>query len=310
MSLGRAFAATAFLVAAPWCLPGCTGEPYREIDLDHPPPKALASRPGTAPDTAVLRVAVAAMLSPSDTYTSYSRLFERLGQRLGIRVEFIQRRTYGEVNELLLGGGLDVALVCTGGYLGLRSTAPSQFDVLAVPVRAGKSTYESLIIVPASSAARRLTDLEGGRFAFTDELSLSGYTYAAKALRDLGKEPRRFFGSTVLTRSHDRSVSAVAQRLVDGAAVDSLVFEDLVRRDPQIAAATRVIHRSPPFGIMPVVASNRLSPALRDRIRTALLTLDRDEEAAVALKELRVDRFVVPPPGLYDSAAALAEGRP
>lgn len=256
-----------------------------------------------------LRVSVAAMLSPSDTYTSYSRLFERVGQRLGMSVELVQRRTYAEVNELLLNGRLDAALVCTGGYLELRSRAPSQIEVLAVPVRDGKSTYESLIIVPSSSAAHQLHDLAGRKFAFTDDLSFSGYSYAAKLLRDMGEDPRRFFGSTSFTHSHDRSIRAVAQRLVDGAAVDSLIYDDLVRRDPALATTTRIVHRSPPFGTMPVVASTRLSLETRERIRQVLLALDRDSDTAAALQIVHIDRFVIPPAGLYDAAAMVVEAR-
>jgi phosphonate transport system substrate-binding protein len=302
------FAAALALAMA---LAGCSSG-YREVDLDkvasapRPAPPSFPSPP--RPDVR-LRVSVAAMLTPSDTYTSYSSLFERLGARLGVGIEFIQRRTYGEVNDLLLNGGLDLALVCTGGYLELRSRAPSEIEVIAVPERDGKTTYESLVIVPARSKAHTLADLEGGRFAFTDELSLTGYSYAGKLLREMGEDPARFFGSTVLTRSHDRSVSAVAQRLVDGAAVDSLIYDDLVRRDPAISSAVRIIHRSPPFGIMPVVASTRVSPQLRARIREALVGLDGDPEAATALRVLRVDRFVVPRPRLYDVAASVVEAR-
>lgn len=289
-------------------LASCTSE-YREVDLDKMPAAPRAPPPASRRPETTLRVSVAAMLTPSDTYTSYSSLFERLGARLGVGIEFIQRRTYGEVNDLLLNGGLDLALVCTGGYLELRSRAPSKIEVLAVPERDGRTTYESLVIVPARSSAHDLAGLAGGRFAFTDELSLTGYSYAGKLLREMGVDPARFFGSTVLTRSHDRSVSAVAQRLVDGAAVDSLVYDDLVRRDPAISSAVRIIHRSPPFGIMPVVASTRLSPGVRARIRAALVGLDGDPEAATALRVLRVDRFVLPRPGLYDAAASVVEAR-
>jgi phosphonate transport system substrate-binding protein len=284
----------------------CTSKPYREVDLDA---EVARSAPLVATEARIpakdLRFSVAAMLSPRDTYTSYSSLFERMGQRLGIGVAFVQRRTYAEVNELLLSGGLDAALVCTGGYLELRARAPQQIEVLAVPVRDGKSTYQSLILVPASSGARSLGDLAGRRFAFTDELSFSGYAYAARLLRDMGEQPSHFFASAVFTHSHDRSINAVAQQLVDGAAVDSLVYEDLVRRDPALSETTRVIHRSPPFGTTPVVASVRLPPEERARIREVLLSLHHDPEAAAALKVLHIDRFEVPPPGHYDTAAAV-----
>ncbi len=270
-----------------------------------PATAARAREPQARQNT--LRVSVAAIASPRDTYTSYSRLFERLGQRLGMGIEFVQRRTYAEVNELLLGGRVDVALVCTGGYIELRSHGPNEIDVLAVPVRDGKATYHSLIIVPASSGATQMKDLAGRKFAFTDELSFSGYLYPARLLRDMGQDARRFFGATSFTRSHDRSVNAVAQRLVDGAAVDSLIYEDLLRRDPSLARTTRIIHRSPAYGTMPVVASTRLSPELRARIQQVLVGLDGDSDAAPALQVVHIDKFIVPPPDLYGTAIAVVE---
>lgn len=289
-------------------LAGCDGASYRVVEIDVDPATAARARePQSRQNT--LRVSVAAIVSPRDTYTSYSRLFERLGQRLGMGIEFVQRRTYAEVNELLLDGRVDVALVCTGGYLELRAHAPNDIEVLAVPVRDGKATYHSLIIVPASSGAMQMKDLAGRKFAFTDELSFSGYLYPAKLLREAGQDPKRFFNGTSFTRSHDRSVNAVAQRLVDGAAVDSLIYEDLVRRDPALAKTTRIIHRSPPYGTMPVVASTRLPAELRGRIREALLGLDRDTDAAAALQIVHLDRFIVPPPDLYGSAQAVVEAR-
>jgi phosphonate transport system substrate-binding protein len=297
----------ALVAMTSWAMLACDGNRYREVNLDAKaaaPPLRASQTSGKA-----LRVSVAAMLSPRDTYSSYSRLFERLGQRLGMEVELVQRRTYAEVNELLLAGRLDAALLCTGGYLELRERAPSQIEVAAVPLRDGKATYESLIIVPASSGAKALRDLAGRKFAFTDELSFSGYSYAAKLLRDMGEEPRHFFASITFTRSHDRSVNAVAQRLMDGAAVDSLIYEDLVRRDPGLGSATRVIHRSPPFGTMPVVVSTRLPVETRGRIREVLLGLDRDPETAETLRVLHIDRFVAPSSRLYDTAAAVVEAR-
>jgi phosphonate transport system substrate-binding protein len=297
----------ALAAAASWALFACDGSPYREVNLDA---KAEARPARAAPVPGkTLRVSVAAMLSPRDTYTSYSRLFERVGQRLGVEVEFVQRRTYAEVNELLLAGRVDVAFLCTGGYLELRDRAPSKIEVAAVPLRDGKATYQSLIIVPASSGAKALGDLAGRKFAFTDELSFSGYAYAAKLLRDIGEEPRHFFGTVTFTRSHDRSVNAVAQHLMDGAAVDSLIYEDMVRRDPGLASATRIVHRSTPFGTMPVVVSTRLPPETRARIRAVLLGLDRDPETAETLHVLHIDRFALPPPGLYDTAAVVVEAR-
>lgn len=282
----------------------CVDTPFQEVRVDLKAQGAGApTAAATAPEGPVLRFSVAAMQSPADTFSDYSRFFGRMGTLLDSQVRFVQRRTYGEVNDLLLSGQLDAALVCTGGYLELEARAPGAVEVIAVPVIDGQSTYRSLVIVPAASQARTFEDLAGTRFAFTDELSLSGHLYVARLLSDRGQAPRRFFGSTIFTRSHDRSVDAVTKGLVDGAAVDSLVFESLAARDPGLRAKVRVVHRSPPYGVMPVVASAAMPAEARARLRAVLLDLHQDPAAANALHAVHIQRFVLPTPGLYEDAA-------
>lgn len=288
---------------------GCSSSPYPEIPVDLASSRAV---PTTAqrPRAGVLRFSVAAMQSPQDTHAAYSRLFEALEPRLGIAIELVQRRTYQEVNDLLATGQLDAALVCTGGYMDLERRSPGAVEVVAVPVVHGRSTYHSYVVVPASSPAGGLGDLRGKRFAFTDELSLSGYGYPTQLLRKIGADPAAFFGSVTFTHSHDRSIDAVAKGLVDGAAVDSMIYEAVVRSSPGIRAATRVIHRSPPYGVAPVVVSARVPPERRAAIRAALLRLHEDPETRAALERVGFDRFATPEPELYAAAAALLGVRP
>jgi phosphonate transport system substrate-binding protein len=287
---------------------GCDATPFRVVDVDiAPAANGASSREARGPKR-TLRFSVAAIESPRDTFAAYSRLFERLGNRLGMEIEFVQRRTYREVNDLLASGRLDAALVCTGGYMDLRRRAPGAAELLAVPVVGGETTYESLVIVPAASAVTQVAELEGKRFAFTDELSFTGRAYVHRFLADLGKDPERFFGTVTYTHAHDRSIAAVARRLVDGASVHSRVFANMLARDPQLARRVRVIHRSPRFGSEPVVVSTRLDPEERQRLRRVLIDLSRDPEGAAALAILGMEGFAEPAPGLYDSAALVVDG--
>lgn len=288
---------------------GCPSSPYPEVVVDLASSRAeptIAQKPRAG----VLRFSVAAMQSPQGTFAAYSRLFERLEPKLEVEIELVQRRTYQEVNELLANGQLDAALVCTGGYVDLERRSPGAVEVAAVPVVHGRTTYQSYIIVPAASSARDLSDLTGKRFAFTDDLSLSGFGYPTHLLRTIGADSSGFFGSVTFTHSHDRSIDAVAKAVVDGAAVDSLVYEALVRSSPEIGAATRVIHRSPPYGVAPVVVSTRIDPRRRAAIRDALLQLHQDPEARAALRLVGFDRFSPPEPGQYAGAATLLGTRP
>ena len=283
----------------------CDRNPYRTVVIDTRGAGASSPIPEDERKAPALRFSVASIESPRDTYSAYTRLFDRMGQMLQIPIEFEQRRTYREVNDLLISGGLDAALLCTGGYLDLERRAPGTVEVVAVPVVFGEGSYRSLVIVPASSGARDLEDLEGKRFAFTDELSFSGRLWAERLLRDRGHDPERFFGSVAYTRSHDRSIHAVASGLVDGAAVHGGILAQMEERDPSLERRVRIIHRSSPSGAMPIVASKRLSPAIRARLREVLLGLHRDAEGGASLRLLRFDRFAEPDPRLYADAARI-----
>ncbi len=305
MSASGASRLVAVLAAAG--LAACDRSPFRTVTIDTRPggPGAVSSsEPRPSP---VLRFSVASIESPRDTYSAYTRLFDRMGQMLRIPIAFEQRRTYREVNDLLISGDLDVALLCTGGYLDLEKRAHGAFEVVAVPVLGGEASYESLVIVPGSSGARDVRDLQGKRFAYTDELSFSGRLYTLHLLRTLGADPYRFFGSVAYTGSHDRSVLAVANGLVDGAAVHGAVLARMEERDPSLERRIRIVHRSPHLGGMPIVASTRVAADVRTRLREVLLALDRDPEAAATLRLLRFERFAVASPRLYAEAAEFLE---
>lgn len=243
--------------------------------------------------------AISAMVSPARTYTDYQAFVRLLAQRLHKPVELKQRKTYEEVNELLRTGNADCGIVCTGAFI--HADRYFKETVVAVPRMHGKETYHSYVVVRKDRPYAQFDDLKGHVFAFTDELSNTGALYPTYLLARRGESPDHYFSYTFFTHSHDKSVEAVARGLADGAAVDSLVYDALVAAGDPNAALTRVIHRSPPFGIPPVVVSPKLPPDHRERIAQALLTFADDPEGKAALAPLGIDRFVPPPAGLYDS---------
>lgn len=283
-------------------LVGCAAAPSAEVirlsDLQPLPANAQA-------EVLPLRVAVAAVISPKGTAESYRPLLDYLSAQLGRPVELVQRRTYAEVNDLLENGEVDVAFVCTSAYI----VGHDEFGMtlLAAPQVNGETSYHSLLIVPAASAAQTLADLRGATFAFTDPMSNSGRMYPTYLVRQLGSTPEKFFARTFYTYSHDEAIHAVADGLADGAAVDSLVYQFALDRDPTLADKVRVIHTSPPFGIPPVVVSPNLRPQLQAELQNLLLTLDDNTTGQAALQALGVEQFVTIEDNAYDSARQLIE---
>lgn len=249
------------------------------------------------PDSQSLRIGVGAILSPQGTALSYQPLIDYLGRKMGKPAILVQRKTYQELNDLLARNVVDLGFICTGAYVeGARKEAMS---LLVVPRINGKTTYRAFVIVPAASPVRKFGDLRGKVFAFTDPLSNTGYLYPLSLLQGMGQQPETFFGRTIFTYSHDRSMAAVMEGIADGASVDSLVYEFAVKRNPEIARQTRVIWESPDFGIPPVVVPRAISPARKALLKELLLGLHRDAEGEKALAALGVERFVEPAPGLY-----------
>lgn len=251
-----------------------------------------------------LRVAIAAVISPRSTVESYSALLDYLSRHLERPVELVQRQTYAEVNELVRTGQVDMAFVCGGAYVeGQRQFG---MELLVVPQINGGTIYYSDIIVPRDSSAHTLNDLRGKVFAFSDPLSNSGQLAPAYELTQLGVTPESFFSRTIFTYSHDNSIRAVAAKLVDAAAVDSLVYEALVASNDDLAAQTRILERSAPYGIPPVVIHPSLNAELKAELRETLLHMDSSVDGQAALARLRIDRFVHADDGAYDSIRKMA----
>lgn len=280
-------------------LTGCDGGADKEgtgnlVRLDQ-----LAQLPARhdEPAAPVLRVGVGAILSPQGTARAYQPLVDYLGRRLGQPAVLVQRRTYQELNDLLARNMMDLAFICTGAYL--EASKRREVSLLAVPQVNGKTTYRSLVIVPASSPAREFADLRGKVFAFTDPLSNTGYFCPMSLLSRMNQQPETFFARTIFTYSHDRSIAAVLEGVADGAAVDSLVYEFALRRDPGLEGKFRIIRESAEFGIPPVVVPMGISEEKKARLKELLLGLHLDPEGAKVLGLLGVDRFVEPDPGRY-----------
>lgn len=284
-------------------LAACSATPQTQVagtvDLNDLQPISSPEDSETVP----LRVAIAAVISPKGTLESYSPLLKYLETKLNRPVELIQRRTYLEINDLIEHGEVDLAFVCTSAYIQGHDTFG--MELLVAPQVNGKTTYNSLLIVPADSPAQSMDDLRGKVFAFTDPISLSGRVYPTYLVKQLGYTPEEFFARTFFTYSHDEAIRAVASEVADGAAVDSLVYEYALARDPSLAEKVKIIQRSPDFGIPPVVISPFTRPQVKAELQALLLEMADDPAAHEALASIGAGRFVLIDDNVYDSVRAL-----
>ena len=229
-----------------------------------------------------------------------------LASHLHRPVVLVQRRSYREMIDGLAAGRIDAGWICSGPHL----LYPQAQRLLAVPIWQGKPMYQSYLIVPKSDThTQSLTDLRGKIFAYSDPESNSGYLIPNLAVLRLGANPKTFFSKTLFTYSHRKSVLAVADGLVQGASVDSYVYTQLARFQPDLIARTRVVSQSPDYGFPPFVASNHLPDAELYRLRAVLLAMTDDAEGRALLMYIGLDGFITGDKKLFTGVASLMKER-
>lgn len=251
----------------------------------------------------VLRVAISSITSAKQSIEDYDELLKYIEKHLNVKVEIVQRSTYTEVNEAMKAGRVDLAFVCTAAYV--KGHKDFGMELLAAPQVRGEKTYESYIIVSKDSNINSFTDLKGKKFAFTDTLSTTGRMYPLYILQSLGQTPGSFFKEYIYTYSHDNSVKAVYEGLVDGAAVDSLVYQFILERNPKFSSQLKVIDQSPKYATPPVVVRPELDPKLKEQLQNLFINMHKDEKGRAILSNIFIDEFTLQNDNAYDSVREL-----
>lgn len=246
-----------------------------------------------------LRVAVGSMITPKEGFAYYRQLLNYIGEKLERPVKLIDKKTYAEINALLKLDHIDVAFICGQPYV--EGHDEFGLELLVAPQAYGETIYYSYIIVHIDSPIKNFKELRGKVFAFADPMSNTGKLVPTYMLAKTGETPNSFFSRYVYTYAHDKSIKAVAQRLADGAAVDSLIWEYANRTNPEFTSKTKIIKKSPPYGIPPVVVHPGLDPELKERIRKVFLNVHKDEKGRQILKKMIIDRFVIIDDSAYDT---------
>ncbi|MBI4826840.1 MAG: phosphate/phosphite/phosphonate ABC transporter substrate-binding protein [Nitrospirae bacterium] len=273
---------------------GCTQEEAAKVTL-----KNGNGQSENGEQKEALKIAVSAIISPKKTFIYYKDMLDYISKKLDMPVELVQRDTYAEVNDLVRNRKISAAFVCSGAYIdGKRDFG---MELLVAPMAYGKLFYHSYIIVPRDSKAARLEDLKGRRFAFTDPMSNSGKLAPTYMIGKIGEKPESFFSDIIYTNSHDKSIEAVARGLVDAAAVDSLIWDYADATEPEFTSKTKIMIKSPPYGIPPVVIPAGMAPELKAKLRDILLNMHLDAEGRSILEKVKIDRFVRIDDSAYDS---------
>ena len=158
-----------------------------------------------------------------------------------------------------------------------KTTPSSARNSSSLPSPTDNRSTMRISSLTRTAPIKDMAGLKGKKFAFTDPKSNTGAivpTYMVA--KEFNVKPEKFFGEVIFTKSHDRSIEAVAKKIVDGASIDSLIYDYAAKKNPAYTSQTKIIKKSPAYGIPPLVVKKDMDPALKNKIRNILLNMHTD----------------------------------
>jgi len=215
-----------------------------------------------------------------------------LSTELGVKVKFTILSRYGDIVDRFTSRDMD------GAFFGIYTSmlAADKLNVEPV-VRSvnldGSTTARGVLFVRKDSEIRTLKDMKGRRASFVDKATAAGYIFVMAYLKNHGvRDTENFFSEYSFTGSHDSTVYAVLDGRADVGAAKSRVLDRLITKDPMIGEELYIIADSPFLPDNTLMIRKDLDPALKQKLKDALLKLDRTPEGLKILETLGIKRFI------------------
>jgi ABC-type phosphate/phosphonate transport system substrate-binding protein len=215
----------------------------------------------------------------------------------GLDIDLIEHSEPKPIDELWRRADMAAVFMCGLPY----SRAEPRPELVAAPVPSpseyhGAPQYWSELVVRKDSAMRRIEDTFGGRIALTTPHSQSGCVAALEYLESArGTFPlyREVIAPQITPLGAMRAVESGA---ADVAPIDSYAFCLAQVYRPELWAELRVVAKTAPTPIPPLVASTGGLPSLRN----SFLEAHRIPALRASMDGLKLQRFVRPDPAAYD----------
>jgi len=145
--------------------------------------------------------------------------------------------------------------------------------------------YSSVVVVPAASPARTLSDLRGLRCIINGYTSHSGCNALRATVAPLAQDGR-FFASVVVSGSHANSISMLVGGEADVAAIDCIVYALMARSRPELSERLRIVGKTVSAPVGPYVTRRNVSDDFVGRLRLGLAEAMRDPDLVPARQAL------------------------
>lgn len=233
-------------------------------------------------------------------------LGDYLAKKTGLPVEFTILSRYGNIIDSFRTEKMDGAFF--GSFTGALAIGKLGVLPLARPVNLdNSSTYQGYLFVRKDSGIKTAADMRGKRMAFVEKATTAGYLFPLAYLREQGiTNIETFFRERIFTGSHDAAIVAVLDRTADVGAAKHSVYDRVRRENSRVDQELVIIARSPSVPSNGLCVRSDLDPALKTKLKEALLGLDRDPAGKAVLENFGALRFIETTPNDYQPVLDLA----
>ncbi|AFY41774.1 phosphate/phosphite/phosphonate ABC transporter substrate-binding protein [Nostoc sp. PCC 7107] len=239
-----------------------------------------------------IKLRVVSHLAPN-WFWFYEAIMAYIGRIVGVETQLQASKYDPLADPILLTEQLDLAFICGLPLVRYHQVVANQLQPIVAPVMEApryqnRPVYFTDVIVNANSYLYSFADLADKVLCYNDPGSNSGYNLLRHRLIQ-GKHPKRFFGKTIQSGFHQRSIRWVIEGLADCAGIDSVVLEQELRDCPDLSQHIRVVESIGPCPMPPLVAAQHLDQSLIQQVQAALL--HPDAELQTAMQKVGVKRF-------------------
>lgn len=247
----------------------------------------------------------------------------RIMEEIGVGVTMVTVKDGLALVDAIATKRVDYAILTATAYA-MAVQVCACVEPLVVPQSTdGTSSYRSILIVRAESAAQKMTDLRGKSLAAADARSVAGRAFPFTVLSGSGYEPSAFFDRIETTRGPESAVQMLLAGKVDAAIGWSTVegdvatgysrgtLRDLVQKKQLAMKDIRIVWQSPPIPHGPHAVRADMPDEQKALLRDALLNMrDQDPDAYDAISPEYGGGFVDVGAAAFDPLIPLVASRP
>lgn len=204
----------------------------------------------------------------------------------GVQVRTIACITYKDYQDKLAAGYFDLTM--SNGAMALD--AEKKFGYSIIGKLGDDERYRGVIFVHKDSAVRTINDLAGRTITFSGENALAGTMMPLLFLHQNGlnvnKDIRRQYVSSL-----ESCIMNVYMGRSSAGAAWLTVWEQFVRKRPEIRSTVILKWQTPPLVNVAVLLKNETFPSVRDSLKNLLFSMQDDPEGKRALEKIGVSRL-------------------